>query len=321
MQQERPSSKPFSLCRKPQSQGWFTKSRAFFFCEEPLSPKEYAKAIVELVGFKEKFDLCLDRTNWKFGDKNINYLVLSWRISKKFSLPLLFVDLDKAGNSNTSERLDLLEEFNDVFGFGRIKSLMADREFIGKKWFKTLHKNKIAYFIRVKENTLLPWGTSKPIHAKNLFQHLTDNSYRLVEKEMYGHTVYFAGTPSKIGELVVVMSNQNLKAKQILDKYRERWSIEELFRKLKTSGFHWENTHMKKSARLISLLIILGFGLLIAYLMGLNEKIPWKKTLGCPLYSVFKKGLINFQFLLAQSVTAAINTVLNLLESAKNVIP
>jgi transposase len=116
------------------------------------------------------------------------------------------------------------------------------------------------------------------------------------------------------------MSNQNIKAKQILDKYRERWSIEELFRKLKTSGFHWENTHMKKSARLIALLIILGFGLLIAYLMGLNEKIPWKKTLGCPLYSVFKKGLINFQFLVAQSVTAAINTVLNLLESARNVI-
>ena len=136
-------------------------------------------------------------------------------------------------------------------------------------------------------------GKSNPIHAKNLFQHLTGNNNRLVEKEMYGHTVYFAGTPSKTGELVIVMTNQNLKAKQILDKYRERWSIEELFRKLKSSGFHWENTHMKKSSRLVSLLIILSFGLLIAYLMGQGDKIPWKKTLGCPLYSVFKKGLIN----------------------------
>nr|MBA3814713.1 transposase [Alphaproteobacteria bacterium] len=40
------------------------------------------------------------------------------------------------------------------------------------------------------------------------------------------------------------MTNQDLKAKLILDQYRNRWSIEELFRKLKTSGFHWENTHM-----------------------------------------------------------------------------
>jgi hypothetical protein len=262
----------------------------------------------------------LDRTNWKFGDKNINYLVLSWRINKKISLPLFFVDLDKAGNSNTSERIDLLEEFNEVFGFDRIKSLMADREFVGKKWFKALHNNKVPYFIRVKENTLLPWGKSKPIHAKNLFHHLTGNNNRLVEKKMYGHTVYFAGNPSKTGELVIVMTNQNLKAKQILDKYRERWSIEELFRKLKTSGFHWENTHMKVSPRLVSLLIILSFGLLIAYLMGQDDKIPWKKTLGCPLYSVFKQGLINFQFLVAHSLTEAIQTVLNLLESAKNVI-
>ena len=37
------------------------------------------------------------------------------------------------------------------------------------------------------------------------------------------------------------MSNQDLKASQILAKYRE---LKELFRKLKTSGFHWENTHM-----------------------------------------------------------------------------
>jgi hypothetical protein len=62
--------------------------------------------------------------------------------------------------------------------------------------------------------------------------------HRLIEKDMYGGTVYFAGTFSKFAELVVIMTNQDLKASQILSKYRERWSIEELFRKLKTSGFH-----------------------------------------------------------------------------------
>jgi transposase len=97
---------------------------------------------------------------------------------------------------------------------------------------------------------------------------------RLVEKQMYGHTVYFAGTRSKAGNLVIIMTNQKRSAEKILSQYRNRWSIEELFRKLKTSGFHWENTHMKKSDSLVSLLIILGFALLIAFLMGQRHKIP-----------------------------------------------
>ena len=231
----------------------------------------------------------------------------------------MFIELDKAGNSNTQERIDLLEDFNEIFGFDRIKSLMADREFIGKKWFRMLDKNKISYFIRIKENTLLPWGKDS-LNAERLFHHLTEGKFRLVEKEMYGGTVYFAGTRFKAGDLVIVMTNQNLTAKQILDQYLKRWSIEELFRKLKTSGFHWENTHMTHSYRLVSLLIILSFGVLIAYLMGIEDKIPWKKTLGCPLYSVFKQGLINFQRCVAHSLSGTIETILNLLERAKNVL-
>lgn len=226
----------------------------------------------------------------------------------------MFVELDKAGNSNTLERIDLLQKFDKVFGFNRIKSLMADREFIGQKWFQMLDEKNIPYYIRMKDNTLLPWG-AEPIHARNLFHHLIPKQVRLVEKQMYGHTVYFSGTRSKAGELVIIMTNQKRSPEKILSQYRNRWSIEELFRKLKTSGFNWENTHMKKSERLVSLLIILGFALLIAFLMGQRVKIPWKNTLGYPLYSVFKQGLIHFQFLVAQSVTDAIEDILNLLKN------
>jgi transposase len=245
----------------------------------------------------------------------VNYLVLSWRINKQLSLPLFFVELDKAGNSNTANRIDLLEAFDKAFGFQRINSLIADREFVGEKWFKMLTKNKIPFFIRVKENILLPAGET-PIQAKKLFHPLKEGRSKRLEAKMYGATVYLAGTLSSSGERVIVMTNQPLKAAKILAKYRERWSIEELFRKLKTAGFHWENTHMKQSARLVSLLIILGFALLIAYLVGHNEKIPWKKTLHCPLYSIFKRGLINFQFMIARCLATALKTILSLLKRA-----
>lgn len=226
----------------------------------------------------------------------------------------MFVELDKAGNSNTLERIDLLNKFDKVFGFHRIQSFMADREFIGQKWFQMLEENNIPYYIRMKDNTLLPWG-AEPIHARNFFHHLMPKQVRLVEKQMYGGSVYFAGTRSKAGDLVIIMTNQKRTPEKILSQYRNRWSIEELFRKLKTSGFHWENTHMTKSERLVSLLIILGFALLISFRMGQGVKIPWKKTLGYPLYSVFKQGLIHFQFLVAQSVPDAIEAILNLLKN------
>lgn len=43
--------------------------------------------------------------------------------------------LNKRGNSNTSERIDLLEEFFDLFAEVKVAYLSADREFLGKDWF------------------------------------------------------------------------------------------------------------------------------------------------------------------------------------------
>jgi hypothetical protein len=271
---------------------------------------------VEFFKFKGKFALCLDRSNWKFGTKTVNYLVLSWRLSRHVSIPLFAVELDKDGNSNTKERIDLLERFHRVFGFDRIQSLMADREFVGVVWLKKLIKERIPFFIRVKENGLVPYGDGG-IHIKNLFKHLVPGQERLVEKDMYGSTVYFAGTRSKDGELVIIISNQEWKAKRILNQYRKRWSIEELFRKLKTSGFNWENTHMKDSVRLLTLLVILSIACVLLYCMGVSSKIPWKRTLNCPLLSLFKKGMLNFQHAAAKGVKSALRFIFKALANAR----
>lgn len=271
--------------------------------------------MVNILNFKGKFALCLDRSNWKFGQNHINYLVLSWRISKDLSLPLFFVDLDKAGNSCTQERLDLLAKFEQSFGVDRIESLMADREFVGIKWFETLNQKGIPFFIRIKENTLTPYG-KKDMHIANYFGHLQLGETRKVEKEMFAKTVYFAGTRSFENDLVIVMSNQDLKASDILRHYKNRWSIEELFRKLKSSGFHWENTHMTDPRRLESLLIILGLATLIAYLAGAKCKIPFKKTLGYPLKSHFRQGLIELRHHFAKSLSDTIQWITELINNA-----
>jgi DDE family transposase len=280
-----------------------------------LQCSDAALAMVYLLNFTDKFDLCLDRTNWKFGKKNINYLVLSWRVNKKISLPLMAVELDKAGNSNTQERIDILDQFNELFGFERVGSLIADREFIGEIWYKKLIQCKVPFFIRIKENGLLPYGDGA-IHVKDLFNHLQAGQYRVVEKSMYESTVYFAGTRFRKGDLVIVITNQNWHPQKILEQYRKCWSIEELFKKFKTSGFHWENTHMKISSRLISLLVVLSLAALLLYCMGMISITPWKKTLGCPLWSLFKQGMVNFQHQAAKGTKVALKFMLKALDQA-----
>ena len=46
--------------------------------------------------------------------------------------------LNKKGNSNGDERMDLLDRFYDVFPDAKIAYLTGDREFVGKQWLTYL---------------------------------------------------------------------------------------------------------------------------------------------------------------------------------------
>ena len=67
-----------------------------------------AKVIFALLPVKTGLVLSLDRTNWKFGEVNINILMLGVTY-KGVAFPLLFTMLDKRGNSNWEERTRLID--------------------------------------------------------------------------------------------------------------------------------------------------------------------------------------------------------------------
>lgn len=50
------------------------------------------------------------------------------------AFPLLWRLLDKRGNSNSAERIDLMEKFLKYFGTHQVAYLTADREFLGRTW-------------------------------------------------------------------------------------------------------------------------------------------------------------------------------------------
>jgi len=147
-----------------------------------------AKLIFSLLPSKEKLILSIDRTNWKFGKLDINIFMLGV-VYKGVAFPLLFTMLPKRGNSNSQERIDLIERYIRLFGKNTIDCIVADREFIGKKWIAFLNENNLRYYIRIRNNfkVFLP-HKNKEVKAFWLF-----NSYKINQFIYYPKIVRING--------------------------------------------------------------------------------------------------------------------------------
>jgi hypothetical protein len=154
-----------------------------------------SKIIFSLLPEKNNLVLILDRTNWQFGDKNINILMLGVSY-KNVAFPLMFRMLDKRGNSNTQERIALVEDFISYFGKDVIDCLLADREFIGEDWLNFLNTNGIRYHIRIRNNfKIFNPRKQKEMYAWHLFNSLKIGQIRHYPKivKMHGEYCYISG--------------------------------------------------------------------------------------------------------------------------------
>ena len=103
----------------------------------------------------DQVQLTLDRTNWKWGKRDINILMLAI-VYRGIAIPIVWTLLNKRGNSDTKERIALIQRFIAIFGKDRIVIVFADREFIGEQWFTWLIEQDINFCIRVKKTSLSP---------------------------------------------------------------------------------------------------------------------------------------------------------------------
>lgn len=257
-----------------------------------INEGEFANALIKISGLKAPYTLALDRTNWKFGGLHINFLVLAVVVNHTVAFPIFWTLLPKAGNSNGAERIHILQRFIDLFGADMIHEITADREFIGKVWIDFLIKNKIPFCIRIKENRLVDWG-SETKSMRCFFKHLQGKKTRFMEVILDGHRLYFEGARTPTGELIIVMSNKQ-GTRNLLKKYKNRWTIELLFRNLKSSGFNLEETHLRHLERLHKLFSVVTMACVLAFLTGKQQerikKTPYKKTVKAPLFSTFRRG-------------------------------
>lgn len=145
------ASKALPIKCLPQS---FYRRMQRFFAGQYFDYRQISQLIFNMFSF-DKVQLTLDRTNWKWGKRNINILMLAI-VYRGIAIPILWTLLNKRGNSDTKERIALIQRFIAIFGKDRIVNVFADREFIGEQWFTWLIEQDINFCIRVKKTSLSP---------------------------------------------------------------------------------------------------------------------------------------------------------------------
>lgn len=257
-----------------------------------ISYAELALFVVKLVGLPAPWALTLDRTDWYLGSTPLNIMTLGI-CYKGIAFPLLWTILEKKGCSSTAERIHLLEEFDRLFGFTSIDYLCADREFVGKKWFAYLAKNRIDFRIRLRANTLITNGRGQAVAARRLF-----SSFRIAQQEVLkgarrvlGLELHISGMKLRAGEYLIVASATTTET--AIADYGRRWEIETLFGCMKTRGFCLEQTHVTEPERLKKLIAIMALAFCWAHIIGewLNEHKALKiKVHGRKARSIFRYG-------------------------------
>lgn len=264
-----------------------------FFKDYDLEYAVIARVIVTLMNIPEPWVLSLDRTEWSFGQIRFNILMLAV-VHQGIAYPLMWELLDKKGNSNSKERIDLLCRFSQEFPDVEIAYICGDREFIGKLWLTyLLIEPTFSFRLRLRESDLISDG-QKSLSAKILFAHLQPGQQAILNSPrwVWGRFVFVSALRLDDGELLVVISPDS--PKTAIADYGHRWGIETLFGMFKTRGFNLESTHFIDSQRLSKLLALMALAMCWAMKVGawLHSHQPLKfKKHGRREKSLFRYGL------------------------------
>ncbi|KKM05397.1 hypothetical protein LCGC14_1754530 [marine sediment metagenome] len=263
-----------------------------FFKSFSFDLSSIVSLILHLFSF-EKFILIMDRTNWKWGKTHVNILMLSIAY-KGISIPIVWSVRPKGGNSSIDDREHLLKKVISKIGVRRIHAFLADREFIGEKWFRYLVSKKVSFLIRIQKKykaSGIETGAQVPLEKLldkvDLEKKLIN--YPVVLAGLYLYVLVKAGNNTKDPWILI----SNVEFSSPINLYKKRWEIETLFGCLKTKGFRLEDTHMTDTYKIEKLLFILTIAFSWSYKIGelRSKEVPIKtKTHKRKEISFFRLG-------------------------------
>lgn len=240
----------------------------------------------------EKIRLTIDRTNWEFGAHSTNILMVT--ASKgTYNIPLYWELLDnEGGNSNSEQRIDILQKCIDLLGPERIGFILGDREFIGQIWLKFLKSKKILFCVRVPKHHIIETTDGQKYSAEMVLQNRgqTTRFKHCMVDGVWGSAVI---TKDAKGELLFLFGTANV---HYLEQfYAKRWTIETIFHAFKSRGLNLEDTHLKINERLKKLIGLVSMAYAFCCSLGIfrheKDKPIKKKNHKRKTKSFFRYGL------------------------------
>lgn len=273
-----------------------------FFGNQSVQPKfqlDIQRQVFKVLRRLRYTHLLIDGTSWKRGEQKYHYMVLSV-LAGSVAIPIYWMQLEKIGASSQTERKQLFEEATKYFNLSGM-TLLADREYIGQKWFKYLRERGINFVIRLRFANYYEAVNNQP---GKTYQQMYDQCFyhgKFARKQILidGEAFYLSmrtnpkGTP---GEEVIIFLTPIRPVRKTVDQYVKRWRIECLFRHLKTNGFDLEaiNLQPPRKSNLLMALVCLAYAVTIRAAWSVRStirKIIFPDGSIYPAESVFRKGL------------------------------
>ena len=262
-----------------------------FFRETDLNYLILAQLLLGLLPRQGKLRLCLDRTEWDFGQCQVNILLVTVG-QGSFQVPLYWELLDnRSGNSNAADRIALLQVCVQVVGKDRIGLVLGDREFVGHCWFKWLKDNGLNFVMRLPRHHLLT-------HTSGRRQAIADLGLAVGQVRRVTHC-QVDGVWGQVwvkaladGDFLFLFGNVGLPYMGQL--YAKRWTIEQCFQNLKGRGFNLEASHLRCHQKLRKLVALVSLAYAFCLSVGIRaaEKQPiTRKKHGYPATSLSRHGL------------------------------
>ena len=290
-----------SLSHYKRIKRWFTKS-----VEDKYVWLVLLKSAMGLLNESTKV-LILDGSSWQWGGKKYHFLTLSV-LYKGVAIPIYWIELSKLGISSQSQRKVLLRSVLKIANLPG-KVLLADREYIGSDWFKSLKDNGLDFIIRLREGNYKHAVQAAGIHLKKIEKkatkrvgHIFCKPFELDDQSYY---LLVSAYRDRSGRTVLLRLITSLnKPYKAVDFYKLRYRIESMFKHLKSNGFDLQSLHLQSSRKIRLMMALLVLAYTLSVVEGLKDykrKYPPLKH-GSPAMSVFRVGLERWQNHLASFV-------------------
>lgn len=260
-----------------------------------------------VIGEQRDVTVALDWTS--FFDDEQSMLSLNIVTGKGMATPLLWKSVDKKQLKYNRARYEdqLLSQLKTVLPTGVKVLLLADRGFADQKFFRFLDEElNFNYIVRIKSNTTVIHDDVKNKASEWLRVDGRSMGLKksLLTLEKYPIEQFVSVKDKGMKAAWFLVSNTELKPREIINLYAKRWKIEPFFRDLKDGryGFGLEGTHIKSTERRDRLMLILALAYLLLVVLGdAGEQIGFDRklkvnTVKTRTHSLFRQGQFYYKF-------------------------